>query len=167
MSNFHEITPSAVAENVFHSIGDGWMLITAAKKDGTFNTMTASWGGMGVLWGKNVAFFFIRPQRHTFGFSEEADFLSLSFFDEEYRTALNFCGSKSGRDVDKIAATGLTPVWMEGVPCFQQAKRTFVVKKMYADFFNPDCFIDPSIAKNYAQKDYHKMYIAEIVKVYE
>ena len=104
---FVEITPAQIAENAFKAISKDWMLITAGTL-ASYNTMTASWGGWGHLWGRDVCFCVIRPQRHTFGFMEQASHFTLSFFDEAYRSALDFCGSRSGRDVDKAAATGLT-----------------------------------------------------------
>ena len=103
------IEPNMIDRNVFQLIGSDWMLITAGTPE-SYNTMTASWGGMGVLWGKNVCFCFIRPTRHTYQFIEKADVFSLSFFEERYRGALEICGTKSGRDIDKAAATGLIPV---------------------------------------------------------
>ena len=111
MSEFRTITPEEFSGNPFTLIGRDWMLVTAANPgDGLrggedYNTMTASWGGMGILWGKPVAFVFVRPQRHTFSFTEKNDRLTLSFFGPEYREALNFCGTKSGRDCDKAAET--------------------------------------------------------------
>ena len=109
MADFREITPQEIAENPFKLIGGDWALVTAGDRE-RFNTMTISWGGMGIMWNKPVVFSFIRPQRYTFEFTEQNDRFTMSFFDEEYRKALAFCGSKSGRDMDKIAVSGLTPV---------------------------------------------------------
>ena len=105
---FVEIAPTALGDNAFQIIGRDAMLITAGTSD-HFNTMTASWGGWGHLWNRDVTFSFVRPQRHTFGFMEQAEYYTLCFFDKEHQAALDYCGSHSGRDVDKIAATGLTP----------------------------------------------------------
>ena len=96
-------------EDALNLIGKQWMLVTAGTSE-KFNTMTASWGGLGWLWNKPVAFVFIRPERYTHGFIEASDCMTLSFYGEEYREALKICGTKSGRDIDKVAATGLTPV---------------------------------------------------------
>ena len=113
------LTPKEL-ENVFRLVGKDWMLITAAGKTAegqeTVNAMTASWGGMGVLWNKPVAFCFIRPQRYTFTLTEQSERFSLSFFTEAYRPALRLCGSKSGRDTDKLAEAGLTPAYENGTP---------------------------------------------------
>ncbi|GAI13637.1 unnamed protein product, partial [marine sediment metagenome] len=110
MSNkFQAIAPEDINDNVFKLIGSDWMLVTAGTP-GSFNTMTAAWGGWGVLWTRNICFCVIRPSRYTYQFAEKATGYTLCFFEEKYRKVLEFCGSKSGRDVDKIAETGLTPV---------------------------------------------------------
>ncbi|MCL2473035.1 MAG: flavin reductase [Treponema sp.] len=154
-------------------IGTGWMLITAAGIDGdrsNWNTMTASWGGLGVLWQKDVAFMVVRPSRHTYSFVNDASLFTLSFFDEKYRTALNICGDKSGRDIDKAAATGLTPVFfrgpgIEGAVSFKEAKDILICKKLYTHDFDPSRFLDrESIEECYHGKDYHRMFIGEIVE---
>lgn len=147
-------------------ISDNWALLTAGK-DGDYNTMTVSWGAVGEIWGKDAAFVFVRPQRHTFGFMEKEELFTLSFYAPEYKDALKICGSKSGRDIDKAAATGLTAMGIDGSVTFEQAEYTIVCRKMAAQFFDPDCFIDPAIEGNYPNKDYHKMYVGEILAVYE
>src|SRR5699024_11934868 len=98
---FTRIDPKELNKNVFSLIGDRWMLITAGTRE-KCNTMTASWGGLGVLWGKPVATVYIRPQRYTMEFVEGSEFFTLAFFGEAYRKALALCGSKSGREIDKV-----------------------------------------------------------------
>jgi flavin reductase (DIM6/NTAB) family NADH-FMN oxidoreductase RutF len=161
---FKEIKPEKMSENVFELIGQKWMLITAGDKE-KYNTMTASWGGLGVLWSKNVAFCFIRPQRYTKEFVENNDIFTLSFYSECYRDALNLCGSKSGRDIDKAKATGLIPAYSDGGVYFEQADIVLVCKKIYFQDFNPAHFLDADIEKTYAKKDYHRMYVGDIKKI--
>lgn len=162
---FIEIAPAALRENPFQAIGHDWMLITAGMPD-NFNTMTASWGAWGELWNRPIAVCFIRPQRHTFGFMEQASHFSLSFFDAQSRAALDFCGSHSGRDVDKIAATGLTPVVdPSGAIYFAQARLALICRKLYAQHLTPESFLDPVIpAEIYAKADFHRMYIGEVLR---
>lgn len=162
MAKYLNISPDMIEENLIRLIGDRWMLVTA-EKDGVANTMTASWGGAGVIWNKPSAFVFIRPQRYTFEFIEESDNLTLSFFNEKYRDALKLCGSVSGRDRDKIAEAGLTLTHRGGMPCFEEAELTLYCRKRYAQFLNEESVCDPSVKSNYAAGDYHKMYICEIV----
>lgn len=157
--------------NVFEMIDRRWMLITAGREtggdrpNGGLNTMTASWGGLGILWSKPVATCYIRPQRYTQQFVQREDYLSLTFFDEKYRGALTLCGSRSGRDGDKISLSGLTPVFDRPAPYFAEADTVMICRKLYCQQLDPACFIDPSIEKEYAQKDYHYMYICEITDV--
>lgn len=152
-------------ESVFSLIGDRWMLVAATDKSGRTNAMTASWGGMGVLWGKKVAFVFIRPQRYTKQFVDEAQRFSLSFFDDSYKKMLGYMGRVSGRDEDKIAKSGLTVTDRNGAPVFKEASLTLVCRKMYRDTLKEENLIDKSIIEKwYPQKDYHDVYVAEIVE---
>jgi len=140
------------------------MLVAATDKDGKTNAMTASWGGLGVLWGKKVAFVFIRPQRYTKKFVDDAENFSLSFFEESYKPMLGYMGKVSGKDEDKIKKSGLTVQDKDGAPVFKEASLTLVCRKMYRQTLEEDCFIDKTnIGKWYPQKDYHDMYVAEIV----
>jgi len=148
-----------------------WMLITVGDVEdnkGNWNTMTASWGGFGVLWHKDVAFIFIRPSRRTFSFANEKGLFTLSFFDEAHRSALEICGEKSGRDTDKASAAALTPVYFEdpsikGAVSFREAQDILFCKKIYAQDIDPALFLDDSVEKNYSGKDYHRMYFGEII----
>lgn len=165
MSQFTAIKPQEIAENPFKLIGSDWALVTAGTPE-KFNTMTISWGGVGIMWNKPVTFSFIRPQRYTFGFMQDGDCFSMSFFDEQYRKALAFCGSKSGRDVDKVKETDLTPAFTDdGVPYFEEAKLVLICKKLYAQDLNEQSITVPSVKDNYNGDDYHKMYVSEIVTV--
>ena len=167
MCAFISVAPAALPDNFFSRIGDDWMLITAANSRGEVNTMTASWGTAGILWNKPVAICFIRPQRYTYGIVEDTDTLTLSFFPAgEYRDALRYCGTKSGRDGDKLAATGLTVATAEnGAPYVDEANLVLVCRKLYADDLKENAFIDPEMLKHYAAKDYHRFYICEITEV--
>ena len=160
-----QITPKEIVGNPFSMLDDQWALVTAA--DGEIaNPMTVSWGGLGEIWGKDVAFIFIRPQRYTYEFLEKEEFFTLSFYGEEFKDALRICGSKSGRDIDKVAETGLTPLFTDGSVSFEQAEYTLVCRKMASQFIDPKGFGDEGIENNYHSGDYHKVYIGEILKVY-
>ncbi len=159
---FTQIKPEMITDNTFKMVGKDWMLITAGSLD-KYNTMTASWGGFGILWSKNVCFCVVRPTRHTYQFLEAADRFTLTFFAEQHREALNYCGTKSGRDVDKAAATGLIPRQdRDGLVYFDQARLVLECQKLYFHDLDPAHFLDPAIEKNYPLKDYHRLYIGEI-----
>ena len=166
---FKRIDPDNLSKlefNPFKMIGKDWMLVSAGDESG-WNTMTASWGFMGVMWGKNVVTTVIRPQRYTKEFIDNSEYFTLCFFDEDQRAALAYCGKYSGRDVDKAKETGLTPVFTDGTTAFEQAKTIIVCRKMYSQDMNPECFIDKSADEQwYPNKDYHTAYIAEITAVY-
>jgi len=163
MNEFITLTPEELEGNPFRMIGKQWMLITAGDEQKT-NTMTASWGGLGILWNKPVSFTFIRPTRYTYEFTEQEDTYSLCFFGEEYRDALKLCGTVSGRDRDKIAECGLTLRYEDGTPYFDEAETVLLCRKMAVQDMDPAGFIDPTAAGFY-NNDYHRVYTGEITKV--
>jgi flavin reductase (DIM6/NTAB) family NADH-FMN oxidoreductase RutF len=161
---FIPFDPETIQENFIKLIGSDWMLVTAGNLK-SYNTMTAAWGSAGFLWNRPVAVCYIRPTRHTFKFIEENDCFTLSFFAEVYRSMLNFCGNRSGKDVDKIKETGLVPIETKnGNIFFEQSKLVLECKKIYSDDIVPEKFIDKNIEKIYPLKDYHRMYIGEIIQ---
>ncbi len=165
MSNFHSV-PTAQFSPLFDRIAQEWMLISASDGQKT-NSMTASWGCFGILWGKRVAVCFIRPQRYTFDITERAKTLSLAFFDKEYHPALAYMGSHSGRDRDKYVATGLHMIEAEnGTPFPAEARVVLLCRQLYAGRLQKDSFVDPSlIDAHYPADDYHQMYVCEIERV--
>ena len=163
---FQRIDPKNLKDNVFSLIGEQWMLITAGTGE-KCNTMTASWGGLGVLWGAPAATCYIRPQRYTKEFVDREEYFTLSFFDEEYRKALSLCGSKSGRDVDKVKECGFTVRTAAcGAPCFEQARLVLVCRKRFAQEMDPARIPQDVKEKWYPEQDYHTMYIGEIVEAW-
>lgn len=151
----------------FELIGSDWMLITA-EKEGKVNTMTASWGGMGVLWNKNVVFVFIRESRYTKEFVDSSDKFSLSFFGDGFKDKLTYLGRVSGRDENKIEKTGLEVLYADGVPYFSQAETVIVCNKLYAQDLSENGFISRELfEKMYPGGDIHTVYVAEIENVYK
>lgn len=167
MKVLRKINPKELEVNPIELIGDQWMLVTAGSLD-DFNTMTASWGAMGELWNKPVAFIFVRPQRYTFEYTEREELFTLSFFDPPYRPALTLCGNTSGRDTDKVAKTGLQPYATDkGSVAFREAKMVLECRKLYAQPLEKECFTEGKIAeKLYADGDFHVMYVAEIINAW-
>ena len=163
--SFREVKPEELTMNPFTKIGKEWLLITAGNEE-KCNKMTASWGAMGVMWGKNAVTVYIRPQRYTKEFVDREETFTISVLGEDYRNALNYCGTVSGKGIDKITEAGLTPYFVDGTAGIQEADMIMVCKKMYHDTIKPECFDETeNDTKWYPQKDYHTMYIAEIQKV--
>ena len=163
---FKEIDITHLNKNVVDLFKNRWALVTAGDKD-ALNTMTVSWGAVGELWGKDMATLYIRPQRYTEEFLNKNDYLTVSFYPEDMKKQIHgVCGSKSGRDVDKVKECNLTPVFDEKAPYFNEAQIVLVCKKAAKSRFNPDEFLDGEIdEKWYPQNDYHFIYYAEIEKV--
>ena len=153
---FCQISPESFSCNPFKLIGNDWLLICApdAEKSCGANAMTASWGGLGVIWHKNVATIYVRPQRHTFSLVENSEEFSLCFLGEQFRDALKLCGTKSGRNMDKISSAGLSVVFDGNAPIIEQSDVVLVCKKAYSDFIKEECFIDPAHLSSYPQKDH-------------
>lgn len=163
---FHSVDPKSLQKNVFSLIGDQWMLITAGTAE-RCNTMTASWGGLGVLWGEPAATVYIRPQRYTKEFIDREEYFTLSFFGPEYKKQLSLCGKVSGRDADKVKECGFTVRTAEGgAPYFEEAELVLVCRKRYAQDLDPAAIPQDVQEKWYPQRDFHTMYIGQIVAAY-
>lgn len=153
--------------NPFEEIGNNWVLITAKDPQGKVNTMTASWGNMGVLWNLPVVTCYIRPQRYTKEFVDSQDYFTITLF-TGHKKELGILGTKSGRDGDKIKEAGFDLVEVAGQPTFEQGKLVFVCKKIYTDLIKPERFLKDDIdSRYYPDHDYHTLYMGEIVGVYE
>ena len=163
MSRFTETSVDVIG-NAFNCIGKDWMLITTANGD-KVNAMTASWGGLGVLWGQNVCTVYIRPQRYTYELIENSDTFSISFLSEKYRDALKLCGTLSGRDCDKLTLAGLSSEFVDKTPVICEADTVLVCRKLYCDDLHKDAFISDAPLSNYKDGDFHRFYICKIEKV--
>lgn len=154
-----------LVQNVFLEIGKNWMLISAKNPEGKVNTMTASWGAMGMLWGKDTITVYIRQSRYTKEFVDSQEYFTVSLFDG-YKKELGLLGSKSGRNGDKIGEAGFTLEMVDGQPTFQQSKCVFVCRKMYQDDIPMDAMPEDVKERWYGDGDFHTMYIGEIVSCY-
>lgn len=162
-----KIEINRLSENFIEAVGKEWMLITAGVLE-NFNMMTASWGGMGYLWNKPVAFIFVRPERYTYEFIEKSDYFTLSFLGK-LRKVYNICGSKSGRDIDKLQATGLNPIETKlGNVLYKEARLSMECKKLYTDVLRAENFIGEVADRFYGEKEggFHRLYIGEILNTW-
>lgn len=152
-----------------HLFDKQWLLLTCGDfSTNDYNTMTVSWGSLGTIWNRPFAQVFVRPSRHTYTFIDRYDNFSLSAFPESYRKALNLLGSKSGRDGDKIAESGLTPIASSTIssPAFAEAELVIECKKIYWQDMDPAHFLDPQVKpRNYAKDDFHRIYFGEILAI--
>ena len=166
-----EIPLSQLSTDPIQRIAKDWMLITAGTEERGYNTMTASWGHLGSLWGHGgglpTSVIFVRPQRYTKEFVDREELYTLCFFSPEYRQALAYLGTHSGRDEDKVAAVGLTPVFEEGCTHFAEADLVLVCKKLYRAPLVEEGFLDRAILDDcYPKRDLHDMYIGQILRAY-
>ncbi len=166
MDNFSPLDPAKWNESVFSLVANRTFLITCgdlAKAD--FNTMTGGWGIMGIMWGKPVAEVVVRPTRHTYSFLERYPEFSVCFLPNRARKILDFCGSKSGRNVDKVKECGLHPVRCRNVnaPYFEEAEIVLECRTICRSQFAAGQFLDKDIDRNYPDKDYHVRYLGQIL----
>ena len=164
MSTFTATDINTKYINPYRMIGKEWFALTA-EKDGQVNTMTAGWGGLGVMWGKNVAFVVVRDSRYTKEFIDSSDSFSLTFFENtpDNKKMLSYIGSTSGRDEDKIANANLTIDYHEGTPYINEGNMVYICKKMYKAPMPQEYFTDMGIDSAwYKNGDYHNLYIGEI-----
>ena len=161
-----KIPVSQLALDPITKIGKEWMLITAGNEARGYNTMTASWGHLGHIWGYDTSVIFVRPQRYTKQFVDREEKYTLCFF-PGYKKEMGYLGTKSGRDEDKVAAVGLTPVFEEDFTYFAEASLVLVCRKLYQAPLKEAFFLDKSIVEDdYPKKDFHDMYIGEILEAY-
>ena len=161
--SFKEINIKDVKDNLVSMVADEWMLVTAGDRDG-FNTMTASWGFFGEMWNKECAITVVRPSRYTYKFLNNSDYFSLCFMGEN-RAVHKICGSKSGRDTDKIAETGITPVFCNGSIYFEEARVVVICRKLYSSYLLPQNFCNSECLNSYGGDNYHRAFVGEITKV--
>ena len=167
MQPWKELTPAEFSAHSFTLYDKDWALLTV-EAAGRVNAMTISWGGLGTLWSSPMATVYVRQNRYTYGLMEEADTFSLSFLPGQYRDKLQYLGTVSGRDEDKIAGSGLTLVHEGGAPAFAEAGLVLVCKKLYAQLMEPGCFTDDSIMGRHYGKDpsLHKIYMGRVERIF-
>lgn len=165
MHSFQKVSDDIMEMNPFTKIGKDWMLVTAGNEEKA-NTMTASWGGVGVMWGKDVAYVVIRQSRFTKEFIDKEGKFSLSFPSEKYKKEMKFLGTVSGRNEDKIKEAGIDINYHDGVPFVDQADMVFICRVMSNTVLKKEDFIDKGIDEAwYKDNDYHTLYIAEITDI--
>lgn len=153
--------------NTFQFWND-WLLLTSGENEpGKFNPMTVAMGSIGVMWKKPILMVGVRPSRYTYEFMEKYDSFTICKFPAEYKNALTLLGSKSGRDIDKIKESGLTPFASLKVaaPSFAEAELILECKKIYFDDLKSEHSGD-LVKEFYKDREYHRLYIGLIVGVY-
>lgn len=152
--------------DIFSKLDKEWALLASGSME-DHNAMTISWGGMGTLWFKPVVTVYVKPLRHTYEYMEKNEYFTVSFFDESYRKALMFYGSKSGRDYDKDKETGLEAVKLDDTVMYKQAKTTLLCKKIYFNDLDPENMPEDIVKANYTSEKPHRMYIGEVIRIIE
>lgn len=167
MSN-QTILAKELSVKIYTLWNDGWFLLTAGNfAEKKYNSMTISWGSMGIMWGRPFVQVVVRPTRYTLEFIESNPDFTICAFPDKYRKALSLLGSRSGRDGDKIKESNLTPgrSTLVSSPSFLEANLVIECKKIYTDVFKPQGFNDASIDDNYRLGDYHRVFYGEVLTI--
>ena len=167
-NSFQKVDPKSLTDNVFSLFDNDWFVVTAGDGE-TYNPMTISWGGFGILWSAPVATIYIRDTRYTYQFLNQGKYFTLCAFDEEYRSVTQYLGSHSGRDEDKIKASGLTPLKTElGNLYYAEARLIVECEKVYNADLQLENISDPHGINMYKDTESrHKMFIGKILNVWE
>lgn len=167
MGDFKEISIKDLTATFSSLIGENYALITVGDKN-NMNMMTASWGTMGIMWNKNVVNMVVRPSRYTYEYMVNNECFTLNFLEEGNQEIYSFCGTKSGRDYDKVKETGLIPIEVsDSCFAFDKSKYVFVCKKLYSQPMDLNCFNSTKVGNQlYPNNDIHVQFIAEIEKIY-
>lgn len=163
---FKEIQVNEISKNAFTMYPNDWALLSAGNEE-KFNTMTISWGGFGHLWRRDIAYIYVRPTRYTYEFIEKEDYFTLSFFNGDFKIDLGYLGKFSGRNEDKISKTNLNTMFIEGIPCFEQAEYVILCKKVHSVDITREQFMDKDVEDTYTDDNLHRQYIGVIEKVYK
>lgn len=169
-----EISYKELKLNPFTSAGDDWWLVSAGNEENGYNGMTASWGHLGSIWnrpevkshGLPTAIVYVRPQRYTKVFFDREELFTVSIFGGGKKKELAYLGTHSGRDEDKFAAVGFTPVFTDGTFYPAEAETVLICRKIYQAPLRDECFADHTLSGyNYPEHDFHDMYVGEVIKV--
>ncbi len=162
---FQKIKPTEVSENFLDLLQRNNSLLTAGDKN-ELNMMVVSSGAIGDFFRRPVLYVYVRPGRYTRTLMDKSDYFTLSFYGEAQKDQVSFCARSSGRDTDKVKETGLTPAFADcGAPYFEEASLVYVCRKIYVEKTDPALFLDPSLDEWFPQKDYHIVYMGEILEV--
>ena len=155
-------------ENPFTLFKKDYALITAGSLQ-KHNTMTVGWGTLGILWRKEIAIAYVKPNRYTYDFTNQNNYFTLCWFDDssKSREILKICGTKSGRDIDKDKVCGLTPFEIDGGIGYKEARLIIVCEKCYQDDFNKESFLDDTYEEIYKDGLLHRRYIGNIIGIYK
>ena len=165
---FQKINPDEIKDNPITLFSKNWIVVTGGNKEG-FNSMTVSWGELGNVWNQPTATVFIRDSRYTFGYLNKGKYFTLCAFDEEYRDKVKYIGSHSGKDVNKVEATGFTPMYTDsGSVYYKEARLVIECEKIYTTDIIPENLMDEKAKEIYKDGEgKHRMFFAKIINVWE
>ena len=164
--NFKKVEKEDLQLNPVMMFADDWPLLAAGDKENGYNTMTIAWGHIGAVWNKPAITIYVRPQRYTKEFTDRNELFTVSVLPSSYKDALTYLGKTSGRDEDKVLKVGITPVFDRDTTYFEESELVFICRKLYQAQIKEEGFLEQFIIDEmYPEKDFHTMYIGEIVEI--
>lgn len=161
MEGFRQIAPEQIPGNAVKLTADAFII--TAGDDQLFNPMAGGWGGLGVLFNRPVAYCFIDPSRYTYGLMQKGDTYTLSFYTPAYADAIQYVGTHSGRDGNKVAGCGLTPITTpSGSKAFAEAWLIIECRKIATQLLTPSSVTDASVKAQYPNKQ-TELFVGEII----
>ena len=172
----HEVDFRELKQNPYDLFDRRWAILAAGNENDGFNGMTIAWGTLGALWDKlpqvdfrgmcnPVATVYVRPSRHTKEFMDSEDLFTISVLPEELHHVHSIMGKKSGRDMDKFTASGITPAFENGTVHVAESELVLVCRKLYAAELSLDSFTDKEVVeRDYPAGDVHVQYVGQIIK---
>lgn len=163
----HSVDPQKLTPEIFSVFGTNNALLTAGDRE-KCNTMTIGWCALGRMWNLPACTVYVRPERYTYQFMESHDYFTVSVPPAEKKgTVMAYCGTRSGRDVDKFKECGLTVRYGAGdAPYVAESQWVLVCKKLYAQDMGGEHLTDPAPEKFYQGEGWHRMYIGQVVEAY-
>ncbi|MBN2189530.1 MAG: flavin reductase family protein [Chitinispirillaceae bacterium] len=156
----------SIAGKAMKKIENGGAFLTV-QAGGALNVMTIGWASLGFIWGRPIMTVLVRPSRHSFGIIERAAEFTVSVPAAGMKKELEFCGTQSGRKVDKIRECRfeMLPGEKVSVPVLNIVGAHFECRIVYKSPINPALLIE-SYGHLYPGKDHHTLYFGEIVYCY-
>lgn len=164
---YKEIGVFEYSGKVLEKMKPGNFLTT--KKGDVINTMIIGWGGINIIWGRPIFIVLVRDSRATYELIESSDEFTVSIpFDHSLNDAIQICGTKSLREMDKFAYCHLTPVKGRKIetPIIGEAKLHYECKVIYKQTLDQSVVPDVVKDRYYHPGANHTVYYGEIVDQY-
>jgi flavin reductase (DIM6/NTAB) family NADH-FMN oxidoreductase RutF len=145
------------------ALADGGLLLASTRQDGRSNVMTIGWATIGVIWGLPVMVVLVRPSRYTYLFIEDSKTFTVNVPTPAMRPYVNLCGTKSGRDVDKLADVSTSVGQSVNGVVVDECPLVYECRVIHTNDVQPDSLLPDVRLRSYPKGDFHRIYYGQIV----